>query len=210
MVATHIHAAAAKRLPGIATRPEAVTMNDAGEPYPLEEHKRLAAGVRHAAIAVGNILQRLIDFSSVLDLGCGTGIWLRAMAGGGQRQVFGVEAEAYDHDSLEIDPDLILTADLGQNIDLHRRFDLVICLEVAEHIDGQFADVVVDNCVRHADIVLFSAAPPGQQGLHHVNEQPPQYWAERFARHGYVILDIIRPLIWGDPQIPMLSLIHIS
>jgi glycosyltransferase involved in cell wall biosynthesis len=117
--------------------------------------------------------------------------------------VFGVDLEAVDPADLEIDPDLMLTADVGRKLDLHQRYDLVVCLEVAEHIDAQFADTVVDNCVRHADLILFSAAMPGQQGFRHINEQPPRYWAERFRRHGYVVLDLIRPLIWDDPQIPV-------
>ena len=178
-------------------------MNDDPAAFPVAEHQRLAAGTRAAAVAVGNILQGWIDPHSVLDLGCGTGTWLRVLAAGGRRVVFGVEGEAYRPHELEIDPDLVLTADLGQTIDLHRRFDLVVCLEVAEHIDAASADTVVANCVRHADLVLFSAALPGQQGIHHVNEQPPEYWAERFARYGYAVLDVIRSRIWHDPQIPV-------
>ena len=178
-------------------------MNDDPAAFPVEEHQRLAAGTRAAAVAVGNILQDWVDPRSVLDLGCGTGTWLRVLSSGGRREVFGVEGEAYPRHDLKIDPDLVLTADLGQTIDLHRRFDLVVCVEVAEHIDAACADTVVANCVRHADLVLFSAALPGQQGIHHVNEQPPEYWAERFARHGYTVLDVIRSRIWDDPQIPV-------
>ena len=178
-------------------------MNDDPAVFPVEEHRRLAAGTRAAAVAVGNILQEWIDLRSVLDLGCGTGAWLGVLSSGGRCEVFGVEGEAYHRRDLEIDPDLVLTADLGQTIDLHRRFDLVLCLEVAEHIDAARADTVVANCVRHGDLVLFSAALPGQQGIHHVNEQPPQYRATRFAHHGYGVLDVIRSRIWDDPQIPV-------
>jgi SAM-dependent methyltransferase len=179
------------------------SVNDALAPFPLEEHQRLAAGVRHAAVVVTNILERYIDPTSVLDLGCGTGMWLRVLAANGHRQVFGVEQQSYAPGNLEVHPDLVLTADLGQHLDLHRRFDLLVCLEVAEHIDGSLADVLVANCVRHANVVLFSAALPGQQGLHHVNEQLPQYWVEQFAQHNYAVFDFIRPQIWDDPQIPV-------
>lgn len=197
MFETNGQAAARER----SARDQAV--NDDPAAFPVEEHQRLAAGIRHAAVVVGNILQGWIDIRSVLDLGCGTGIWLSVLSAGGRREVFGVEGEAYDQGRVQIDPDLILTADLGQPLDLHRRFDLAICLEVAEHIDATCADTVVASCARHADLVLFSAALPGQQGLHHVNEQKPQYWAERFAHHGFVVLDAIRPRIWDDPQIPV-------
>ena len=178
-------------------------MNESHTPFPVEEHKRLAAHVRHAAIAIGNILGRFIDPQSVLDLGCGTGTWLRALSDAGRREVFGIEMDPGNPADLEVPADRILAADLGQKLDLHRRFDLVLCLEVAEHLDAQFADMVVENCVRHGDIILFSAALPGQQGIHHVNEQLPQYWAARFAAHDYAVFDLIRPLIWDDPQIPV-------
>ena len=167
------------------------------------EHRRLAAASRYAAVVVGNILGSWIEFSSVLDLGCGNGAWLRGLADGGRRSVFGIEPEAQDRDDLQIDADLILQSDLARPLDLHRRFDLALCLEVAEHIDAAGADTVVANCVRHADLVLFSAAIPGQGGIHHVNEQLPEYWAGKFATHGYVARDLIRPLIWNDQQIPV-------
>ncbi len=65
------------------------------------------------------------------------------------------------------------------------------------------AGTVVDNCIRHADIVLFSAALPGQQGRRHVNEQLPEYWVALFRSRGFVVFDVIRPLIWDDGNIPI-------
>jgi glycosyltransferase involved in cell wall biosynthesis len=178
-------------------------MNDAHSRYSAKEHQRFATETKRGAVAVANILERWLDIRSVLDLGCGTGIWLNVLLDGGRRQGFGVDVVANDPADLEVDPELILNADLGQKLDLHRRYDLVVCLEVAEHIDAQFAEIVVDNCVRHADLILFSAALPGQQGMNHINEQPLLYWVERFQRHGYTDLDLIRPLIWNDQQIPV-------
>jgi hypothetical protein len=34
--------------------------------------------------------------------------------------------------------------------------------------------------------LVFTAAPPGQGGTDHVNEQPPDYWISRFAKQGLV------------------------
>jgi hypothetical protein len=35
-------------------------------------------------------------------------------------------------------------------------------------------------------LLLFTAAPPGQEGLSHVNLQKPEYWFEKFKARGYV------------------------
>ena len=55
--------------------------------------------------------------------------------------------------------------------------------------------------VHAADAVLFSAAVPGQIGLHHVNCQPHEYWHEKFAQHGLEMTDPIRPLIAHDHRV---------
>ena len=178
-------------------------MNDTNIHFPVEEHRRCADEIRRGAVSVVNILERWLDARSVLDLGCGTGIWLRVFSDGGRREVFGVDCEPVGATDLVIAHDQFLVADLGQKLDLHRRFDLVLCLEVAEHLNAWCADMVVENCVRHGDVIVFSAAIPGQQGIQHLNEQPPQYWTEKFRRHGYVVLDVIRPQIWDDSQIPV-------
>ena len=115
----------------------------------------------------------------------------------------GIENERPDPCHLEVDPNLILHADLSHRLDLQRRFDLVLCLEVAEHLTAEAAEVVVGNCTRHADAVLFSAAIPGQQGRVHLNEQLPEYWVGLFSAQGYAVFDIIRPLIWDDRNIPV-------
>jgi 2-polyprenyl-3-methyl-5-hydroxy-6-metoxy-1,4-benzoquinol methylase len=86
-------------------------------------------------------------------------------------------------------------------LDLDQKFDLVISLEVAEHLPKTAADVFVDSVVRHGDVILFSAAIPFQGGNGHVNEQWPGYWAEKFALRGFKTLDVIRPMIWGDESV---------
>jgi hypothetical protein len=54
---------------------------------------------------------------------------------------------------------------------------------------------------RLAPVVLFSAAAPYQGGQHHVNEQWPAYWAQRFARHEYFPIDCLRRRIWTNPDV---------
>ena len=55
-------------------------------------------------------------------------------------------------------------------------FDLVVSLEVAEHLPKECADIFVDSLVRLGPIILFSAAIPQAGGTCHINEQWPEYW----------------------------------
>ena len=90
---------------------------------------------------------------------------------------------------------------LETSLDLGRRFDLVISLEVAEHLPENAADTFVDSLVQHGDVILFSATIPFQGGHGHINEQWPGYWAEKFLGHGYRATDVLRPMIWGDETV---------
>jgi len=66
-----------------------------------------------------------------------------------------------------------------------RHFDLSLCIEVAEHLPPDRADYLVRLLATCSDTVFFSAAHPGQGGTLHLNEQPPEYWLERFRSYGF-------------------------
>jgi hypothetical protein len=97
--------------------------------------------------------------------------------------------------------DFILNANLETGFFVGERFDLVQCLEVAEHLSPQAAPLLVKSLVLHSDVILFSAARPGDGGEHHVNEQEPEYWRELFEAQGLRLYDTIRPRIVGDVTI---------
>jgi hypothetical protein len=96
---------------------------------------------------------------------------------------------------------LVLKCDPERSFDLGRRFDLVVCLEVAEHLSADAADQFIASLTRHVPMILFSAAIPFQGGHHHVNERFLPYWMERFARFDFRPLNVIRGKIWDDPNI---------
>ena len=68
--------------------------------------------------------------------------------------------------------------------DLPRSFDLIVSIEVLEHVPAADAARVIANICEHADDVLFSSTPFDYKELTHINVQPPEYWAEQFARCG--------------------------
>lgn len=146
-------------------------------------------------------LMNSLQLTSILDVGCGLGTWLQVALQHGANKVAGIEGKWISPEKLLIDKALVHTQDLNNAFDLQRRFDLTISLEVAEHLQPDSADRFVQSLVRHSDIILFSAAVPGQGGNGHVNEQLQHYWAKRFCSHGYVAIDVVRPKIWMDAQV---------
>ena len=155
-------------------------------------------GSRRSAGELIPHMQRLLpEARSVLDVGCGRGAWLAVWAEQGFA-VTGVDGEYARTDKLLIDDQAFVAHDLTVPFDLGKRFDLVQSLEVAEHLPPSCAASFVATLVRHGDIVLFSAAVPGQGGLHHINERPYEDWRDLFAAHGYVLCDALRPLLQGN------------
>ncbi len=154
-----------------------------------------------SATAVLEQLLRYYSPGSMVDFGCGVGTWLNVAERLGVAEVYGMEGEWLDKAHLVIDQDGFRHADLSKPVELHKRFELAISLEVAEHIADAYADTFVHNLTKAADVVMFSAAIPGQRGSGHINEQWPEYWIEKFAKHGYLPLDIIRPYIWHLPKV---------
>lgn len=114
----------------------------------------------------------------VLDVGCGPGIYVEAL------QRAGMDATGIDPDpNSPYEKVSIFSPEFAK----YTNYDLCICLEVAEHIDEALADEFVQQLVKTAPTILFSAALPGQGGHGHINCQPKEYWAHKFARQNYVL-----------------------
>lgn len=148
-----------------------------------------------------SIIRSMYSFDSVLDVGCGTGTWLAAFAETGIKDYTGIDDPNMDVGALKIARGHFVPIDLAQTWSLNRAFGLVLALEVAEHIPANYADDFVKSLVAHGDLILFSAAIPGQGGQHHINEQWLDYWEAKFNRHDYYFHDDIRPLIWSNEKV---------
>lgn len=138
-----------------------------------EEEGRVAR--QSAAIVLPWLAERCPEIESAIDLGCGTGEWVKAA------QDLGWNAVGVDRDvplNLMVTT-LYVASDLQWGYTCEG-FDLAICLEVAEHLPEESAAPLVAG-LAEAGAVLFSAATPGQPGIGHVNCQPHDYWHDRFA-----------------------------
>ena len=158
-------------------------------------------GSARSAAEVLPLLQAQLPLQSVLDVGCGAGAWLAAHQRLGVKDVLGVDGDYVDRTLLMVQPQHFQAQDITQKFDLGRTFDLVQCLEVAEHIAPKASPLLVDNLVRHGRYVLFSAAVPGQGGEDHINEQVYEYWRDLFAERGYRLFDYLRQNIAGRSNI---------
>ena len=148
-----------------------------------------------SARVVVPLIQEALRPRSVVDFGCGRGPWLEVWKAHGALEVVGVDGEYVDLAELAIDESEFHVRDLATTVDLGRCFDLVESLEVAEHLPESRARTFVADLCRHGDVVLFAAAPPGQGGEHHINEQPYEYWRTFFDALGHEPFDFIRPRI---------------
>lgn len=136
------------------------------------------------AHAVADVLYEEYEPDAVIDFGCGLGRYLTGFRAHGAT-VRGVEGYSRARDHAEIPTDALTIHDLREPLDLDDRYDLALCIETAEHIPSRFDDTLVDTLTAAAPRVVFTAAPPGHGGTHHVNEAPREYWIEKFRSKGF-------------------------
>jgi 2-polyprenyl-3-methyl-5-hydroxy-6-metoxy-1,4-benzoquinol methylase len=83
---------------------------------------------------------------------------------------------------------------LEKEVQLSKKYDLVVSLEVAEHVSNASAELFVKNLINAGSLILFSAAIPNQGGQNHINEQWLSYWEAIFEKQNYVLHDVMRPI----------------
>jgi SAM-dependent methyltransferase len=169
--------------------------------YDKKFFERIQTGARHSAMAIVPIVLELLQPASVIDVGCGTGEFLRVFQDYGVSEILGIDGDYVDRNLLAIPQENFKPLDISELFMLERTYDLALCLEVAEHLAPERACDFIESLTRLAPAILFSAAIPAQDGDHHVNEQWPEYWAHLFGLRGFVPVDALRKRIWNNPQI---------
>jgi len=147
-------------------------------------------------------INRLHACRSVVEFGCGLATWLRVA-----REVGATEIHGYDTSDLPLSARGLTSAefssaDLGKFIKLERKFDLAVCLELAQQLPARAGSTLVKTLCAASDWVLFSAAMPCQGGTGNQNENWMEYWARHFSENGFKCYDILREKFWYDAQIP--------
>ena len=164
--------------------------------YSLDFYTELEQSSFESACKLVPIILDKYNPATVVDFGCGSGAFLSVFLDLGITKVLGLEGE-WILQTKPLHPRVpIQVHDLETEIDLKNRFDLAICLEVAEHLPIDYAKILVKSLVNASERILFSAAIPGQNGTNHVNLQFPEYWAELFQEHEYFLEWDPRPELW--------------
>ncbi len=81
------------------------------------------------------------------------------------------------------------------------KFDLVICIEVIEHLTDDAASRLIRQITSSTNFILFSAAIPGQGGIGHISERLHEYWHNKFIQFQFDKYDVIRPTLVSRPDI---------
>ena len=123
---------------------------------------------------------------SVVDFGCGIGSYLEIAHSLGLK-VKGYEisevAKKYTSENIQ---KFIEYRDCTLPIIPMKSYDTVLSFETAEHIRAegtqQFVNNILNAVGKH---LLFTAAPPGQQGTGHINLQPREFWIAQFSELDY-------------------------
>lgn len=128
-------------------------------------------------------IMEVFNPKTLIDVGCAIGDFVQWFA---DHDViaFGIEGSMAAA-KYAICPDRIIYMDMRDPI-LHNFYcDLAMSIEVAEHIEPEFAEVYVENMTKLANNLLLTIAGPGQKGHHHVNLQPIGYWDNLFNKLNY-------------------------
>lgn len=170
-------------------------------PYDDAFFEREEEAVLQSARTVVPLLLDLVKPTSIVDVGCGRGAWLRAFQEHGIGTLRGLDGPHVTRSKLLIDPACFTVVELARPFAIGEHYDLALCLEVAEHLPEKTSRSLVTALTTAAPLILFSAAIPGQGGTSHMNEQWPSYWEARFAERQFRRLDPVRRHVWHDARV---------
>ena len=122
-----------------------------------------------------NLLFQYYRPMNIIDIGCGSGSWLKAAGDMGVESLTGVDGPWLKNEMLLSEDIKLITHDLEIPFPPLGNYDLAISLEVAEHLSERRAESFIEDLCKVSKVVLFSAAIPFQGGDNHINEQWQSY-----------------------------------
>ncbi len=120
---------------------------------------------------------------TVLDAACASGLLVETLRARGV-QATGIDASA--HAIRNVHPSIqpyCRVASLTEA--LPQRYDLIVCIEALGYVTPALAEQAIAIFCAHTEDILFSSTPFDRAKADGFSSQPPEDWAERFARHGF-------------------------
>lgn len=137
---------------------------------PMDRHNERLAMAMFAVLGIP---------PSYLDVGSGTGAFVNLA------RKLGVEA--YGIDLIPRPEAHFLIHDLRKPFAFKTRFNVISCIEVAEHLAEKEIGPLIASCAKHLAVggyLVWSAAHPGQGGDEHGTLWPSYRWRSEFHRLG--------------------------
>ena len=148
--------------------------------YPADPLKiKTAPGIISKIISV-------LHPTTCLDVGCGTGIYVEEFNKQGVKTI-GVDGNLATKTILKTSPENVLYKDVRHPLEFTQKFDLVVCIELIEHIEEKYEDVLLFNLTQYTNkwlLVTTGEDTKGKERLH-LNEKPTEYWIDKIAALGY-------------------------
>jgi hypothetical protein len=134
---------------------------------------------RHFDVDLADLLVRLARSKTVSDFGAGMGMYVDYIKGLG--------ATAVGYDGTKQENELVHVVDLSRPCRLPIT-QIVMSIEVGEHIPEQFQATFIDNLCNHAtELIVISWAVRGQRGRDHCSCRDPDELIPLFHERGWFI-----------------------
>ena len=169
--------------------------------YSDDFYATMEQGSRSSARQIVPLLISKYSPNSVVDVGCGTGPFANEFLNLGVSDIAGYEGDWMKSVPTLLPKNFYIYQDLTKPLISTKKYDLCLCLEVAEHLEEGDARTLIETLTKLSEVIAFSAAIPQQGGNHHVNEQWPHYWGKLFAEKNFFLDWDPRFSIWENSEI---------
>jgi hypothetical protein len=150
-------------------------------------HKSIEYEELPQAERIALYIRDFIKPNKFIDFGCSSGLYVDQI----KKNIPSINSVGYEFSEYACDNalcDNIIKFDLTKSLNIEKTENtLGLCLEVLEHIDDNYSMDVLKNITNLSDIIIFSAAHPGQGGTGHINCRPKIDWIKRFHNLGWVV-----------------------